>query len=451
MSSSPSGPAAPWMQRLAGIEPRERKAVALAFGCYFVLFTSYYILRPVRDTVATVFGFEHLQWLFTATFVGTLLASPLFGALASRLQLRRLLPGVFWFWLINVLLFAMWFGHDANGREVAAVYYVWFSVSNLFMISVFWSLMVDLFASAQAVRLFAPIAAGGSLGAICGSAVTRLAVGSVGLRGLLLIAAAGFGAIIVLVHLLMREKDVLRAHSGEAQRSTLDHGLGGNAFDGFAKLFRSAYAFNQTAFMVLMTYVNTIAYFFQTEVIEKSIKAITGRAVVIADMDLAVNLLSAAILIFGLTRIVQRFGVSAGLILNPLLMIVAFAALALSPTLLMIEVVQVVRRVAQYAIARPSREMCFTVVEQRDRYRTKNVIDTVGYRFGDLSAAWGEDGLRVLGLGIAGCSLVGCGVSMLWGTVAFALGHRYEHLRRVQAGAAPPAVGAAGPVRPSAL
>ena len=142
-----------------GVAPHERKAVALAFLCNFLLLGSYYILRPVRDTVATIFGVHQLQNLFTATFVGTLIASPIYAALASRLKLTRLLPGVFWFWLFNVVLFEVLFRLAPENRWIGAAYYVWFSVVNLFMISVFWSLMVDVFSARQATRLFALIAA----------------------------------------------------------------------------------------------------------------------------------------------------------------------------------------------------------------------------------------------------------------------------------------------------
>jgi len=421
------------LSRFGRIEAHERTPVLLAFACYFILFASYYILRPVRDTVATVFGAERLQLLFLGTFIGTMIASPLFGWLASRMQLRRLLPGVFWFWLLNVLAFAPLFHFAPQNAVVAAAYYIWFSVVNLFMISAFWSLMVDLFSAEQATRLFGVIAAGGSLGAIVGPLVTRFGVQRAGLAGLLLIAAAGFLGVIALFHGLMRAKQARVAAGAPGQRSRLDHDLSGKPWDGFRELFRSSYSLYQAAFMLLMTYVNTVAYFFQTEVIARSVSAVTGRAIVIADMDLAVNLLSALILILGLGRMLQRYGVTSGLLLNPLIMVVAFLGMALSPTLLAIQSIQVVRRVAQYAIARPSREICFTVIEQADRYKTKNVIDTVGYRFGDVSAAWIETALRAAGAGIAGASVVGSAVSALWGVIAVVLGRRYERLREASA------------------
>jgi len=414
------------------VAPHERRAVMLAFLCNFVLLGSYYILRPVRDTVATVIGVDRLQILFTGTFIGTLVASPIYALLASRIRLTLLLPGVFWFWLFNVLLFQQLFALAPHNVWVAGAYYVWFSVANLFMISLFWSLMVDLFTAAQATRLFALIAAGGSIGAIGGPLLTRLLVGRLQLSGMLLLAAAGFVLVIMLLYRLMREKERLRASHEESQPTTLDHGLAGNPLEGFSKLFTSRYLSSQALFILLMTWVSTVAYFLQTDVVAQAFADLTGRAQAIADIDLVVNIATALILVFGLGRLVQRFGVTAGLALNPLVMLLAFVAVALSPTLLVIQALQVVRRVSQYAIARPTREICFTVVEQSSRYKAKNVIDTVVYRFGDLSSAWMQAGLRAAGFGLAGAVTLGIGACIAWGGVARYSGRCYEQMRREQ-------------------
>jgi len=413
------------------ILPQERRAVMLAFACNFMVLASYYILKPVRDTVAADFN-DRLQLLFTGTFIGTIIASPIYAWLAARVRLNRLLPGVFWFWLVNVLLFQVLFKLEPGNRWIGGAYYVWFSVVNLFMISVFWTLVSDLFSAAQATRLFGLIAAGGSIGAIAGPLIVRLLVHALGLDGMLFIAALGFVAVIVLVHLLMHEKQRLQLAGGAFQRTTLDHDLAGNTFDGFWELLRSTYSRRQAAFILLMTWVNTVAYFLQTDVISKAFSGDANRAVAVADISLVVNVLAAIILLFGLGRYVQRFGVTAGLILNPIIMAVAFIGLALSPTLLMIQALQVIRQVSQYAIARPSREICFTVVPQADRYKTKNVIDTVVYRFGDLSAAWMEAGLRAAGLRIMGSSAAGFAISVIWGMGALMLGKRFEVLRARQ-------------------
>jgi AAA family ATP:ADP antiporter len=416
------------LRLIADVEPHEVRAVLVAFALNFVLLASYYILRPLRDTMATVFGVEQLQYLFLASFLFTLLCSPLYAAVASRIRLARFLPGVFWFWLANIALFYGLFHAAPANRATAAAYFVWFSVVNLFMVSVFWSLMVDVFSASQASRLFGTIAAGGSIGAIAGPLVIRGFVGVLGVDGLLLISTAGILLVIVLIHVLMREKPRLQI-SGDAQHSTLDHPLPGNPFEGFRSLFGSRYMLNQAAFMLLMTWIATIAYFLQTDLVSKAFSEIAGRARAIADIALAVNVLSALIGIFGLGRIVRRFGVTFGLLLNPVIMIIAFLALALWPTLSMLQGLQVTRSVSQYAIARPAREICFTVVEQQSRYKVKNVIDTVVYRFGDVSAAWVQAGLRAAGLGLGAAVGLAVGASVIWGAVAVALGRRYEQLR----------------------
>jgi AAA family ATP:ADP antiporter len=424
---------ASWLPR---VEAHERRAVVLACLCNMVLFGSYYILRPVRDTMATVFGSGQLQNLFTATFIATLVASPIFATIASRVKIKRLLPGVFWFLVADIVLFDLLLKAKPQDKWVAASYYVWFSTINLFIISVFWSLMVDIFTAAQATRLFAFISFGGEIGAIAGPLLTHALVKHLKLDGLLLLAAGGFVVVIVFVYFLIHEKERLRRHSDEVQATSMDHRLSGNPFDGFTSLFKSRYILTQTGFALMMTWVNTVAYFMQTDLIAHTYAAIESRTQAIADIDLMVNISTAAILLLGLGPILQRFGVTAGLILNPILMVPAFLSVLLAPSLLTIQLVQVVRSVGQYAIARPSREICFTVVDQNSRYRAKNVIDTVAYRFGDLSSAWVQAGLRYAGFDLGGAVALGIGASVFWGWISTRLGRQYEAIRVQQAHAA---------------
>jgi AAA family ATP:ADP antiporter len=290
-------------------------------------------------------------------------------------------------------------------RWLAAAYYWWFSVVNLFMISVFWSLMVDLFSPGQATRLFAVIAAGGSTGAIAGPVLTRGLVSVVGVSGLLLIAAGGFVVVVMLVHLLMREKQRLQSEHVEVQASTLDHRLSGT------RLFKALFSVGYTktgAVSLLMTWIATIAYF-ANDLIARTFTGIEARTVALVDIDLVVNICSALVLLFGLGRYIARFGVTAALVLNPILMVIAFVAVALSPTLLMLQAMQVVRRVSQYAIARPSREICFTVVPRKNRCKPER---TTWLPPADVSAAGCSD-LRALGLSSGG--LVGLFRVGLWG------------------------------------
>ena len=420
-------------------EPHEIKAALLAFACNFVLLASYYILRPVRDTMATVFGVGALQNLFTGTFVLTLICAPLFAWAAARLKLERLLPGVFWFLLSNLLLFYVLFRVAPQDRWLAAAFFWWFSVINLFLISIFWTLMADVFSPGQATRLFAFIAAGGSTGAIAGPLLTAGLVHGVGVAGMLLVAGAGFLIVIALVHLIMREKIQLRAESAESQVTTLDHALPGNPLRGFALLFKSRFLLNQAAFMLLMTWIATIFYFLQTDIIARAFPGVENRAVAFADVDLFVNTASALILIFGLGRILQRFGVTPSLLLSPLLMGLVCLGIAVAPSFVLIQAGRSIQRISQYGIARPSREVLFTVMDQQSKYKAKNVIDTTVYRFGDLTAAWLQTGLRGVGLGLTGLMGFGMAVAAAWAAVAWALGRRYESLRRHDGTMAAPA------------
>jgi AAA family ATP:ADP antiporter len=413
------------------------RALVLAFLCNFMLMASYYLLRPVRDAMATVFGVDQLQNLFTGTLLLTLVCSPIFAWLTDTFKLSRLLPAVFAFLVVDIIAFYFWFQATPDSRWLAAAFYWWFSVVNLFMVSVFWSLMVDLFTPNQASRLLPAIAGGGSLGAIAGPLVAALFVKGLGVSGVLLVAAAGLVVVIVIVRHVIREKRRLQEANEEAQPSSMDRKLRGSFLDGFKVLLTSSYQINQALFILLMTWIATIGYFLQTDLIAKAFADLASRTQALADIDLAVNICSAIVAIFGLSRMIARFGVTGSLVLNPILMAISFVLMVFSPTLLMLQAMQALRRVTQYAIARPSREICFTVVEQENRYKTKNIIDVVVYRLGDLSSAWMQAGLRALGMGLNGTLGVGVLASGIWAISAWTLGRQYEQRKAAQAGATP--------------
>jgi ATP:ADP antiporter, AAA family len=422
--------------RVTDVRPHEMRALVLAFLCNFVLMASYYLLRPVRDAMATVFGVGQLQNLFTGTLLLTLVCSPIFAWLTDTFKLAKLLPGVFAFLVVDIVAFYFWFQATPDSRWLAASFYWWFSVVNLFMVSVFWSLMVDLFTPNQAARLLPAIAGGGSLGAIAGPLVAALFVKGLGVSGVLLMAAAGLVVVIVIVRSVIREKRRLQDANEETQSSTMDSKLRGSFLDGFRVLFTSSYQINQALFILLMTWIATIGYFLQTDLIAKAFTDLASRTQALADIDLAVNICSAIVSIFGLSRLIMRFGVTGSLVLNPILMAISFVLMVFSPTLLMLQAMQALRRVTQYAIARPSREICFTVVDQENRYKTKNIIDVVVYRLGDLSSAWMQAGLRALGMGLNGTLGVGVLASGVWAISAWTLGRQYEQRKAAQVGAA---------------
>jgi len=413
----------------AVIEPYEMKAVILSFIYFAFLMASYFILRPVRDAMGTVYGVSHLQELFTGTFVVSFLVAPVYAGLASRIKLSNFLPWVYGFIALTMLVFYALFARVAHDRWVAAAFYVWVSTFNILTISVFWSLMADTFSRTQAKRLFGVVAAGGTLGTVAGPAITALFVNLVGTNTLLLISAGGFVVTAWLVRLLEREKQRLRA-TGDAQETTLDRKLAGNPFDGFSLLFKSRYLLLLSLFLLLMTWISTIVYFQLGDLISKAFASREARTQAYAVIDLIVNGAAFFIQLFGTGRIIRRYGVTTGLLLNPVIMVIAFLSIAFSPVLMVLASMQVFRRVAEYAVAKPTREMLFTVVDQESKYKAKNVIDTVIYRFGDVSSAWFS--ATVLPYGVAGLAIFGIIISAIWFPVALMLGRRYEHVRSAE-------------------
>jgi AAA family ATP:ADP antiporter len=413
-----------YLERVFGIEPAETRAVAISFAYFFFLMASYFILRPLRDTMGTVYGVAHLQELFTGTFLLSFVAAPVFSGFASRIRLSTFLPWVYGFIAITMVVFYLLFQHVTNDRWVAAAFYIWLSTFNLITISVFWSMMADIFSTAQAKRLFGVIAAGGTLGTVAAPAFITFLVSAVGTNNLLLISAAGFAVCAFLVRLLEAEKDKLAVGDTDAQGTTLERRLGGNPLDGFVLLFRSRYLLLIALFLLLMTWISTVIYFQLGDLISKEFASRAARTQAYATIDLATNSIALLVQLFGTGRFVQRFGVTTGLLVNPIIMVLAFLAVAFSPILIVLGSIQVVRRFSEYSVAKPSRDMLFTIVDQQAKYKAKNVIETVVYRFGDLTSAWLS--AAILPFGVAGLAIFGLVISVLWFPIAFLLGRRYE-------------------------
>jgi ATP:ADP antiporter, AAA family len=301
------------------------------------------------------------------------------------------------------------------------------STFNLLTISVFWSMMADIFSSPQAKRLFGFIAAGGTVGTIAAPAFITFFVKTLGTDMLLLISGGGFLITALLVRLLEAEKRKFAALGVQAQRTSLDKKLGGNPFDGFVLLFKSPYLLMIALFLLLMTWISTVMYFQLGDLISHQFASKAARTQAYATIDLATNSIAVLIQLFGTGRFIKRFGVTTGLLINPVIMVLAFLAVAFSPVLLVLGSVQVVRRFAEYAVAKPSRDMLFTVVDQQAKYKAKNVIDTVVYRFGDLTSSWLSH--VILPFGVAGLAIFGAVISLIWFPIAWKLGKRYESVR----------------------
>ncbi len=411
------------IESLTLIRRDERSPVAWSFAYFFCLLCGYYILRPLRDEMGIQGGVGALPWVFTATLGAMLAAVPLYGWLASRLPRRRLLPAVYLFFVANLLVYFALFRAGVSPQWVARVFFVWVSVYNLFVVSVFWSFMVDLYRRDQAKRLFGLIAAGGSAGALLGPALTALLARPLGTINLLL-ASAGF--LIAAVFCIFRL--VAWGKAEDTGQDQNEAAVGGGIWGGVTETAGSPYLMGICGYMVLFTVLSTFLYLQQARLVSEAALDSEGRTTLFASMDLAVNLLAMGGQALLTARAIRRFGVAIVLAVAPMLTLAGFGALALAPMLATVVVFQVLRRAAEFALGRPARELLYTVVDREAKYKAKNFIDTAVYRAGDALGGWAFAGLGALGLALGGISLVALPLAALWVGVSLALG-RYQQRR----------------------
>jgi AAA family ATP:ADP antiporter len=403
------------LNRLINLQAGELVPVFWSFAYFYFLLSSYYVIRPVRDEMGIIGGIDNLQWLFTATFVVMLAIVPLFGAASNRYPRQRLLPGVYLFFIANLVIFYFVFRMQAGTDWTARIFFIWVSVFNLFVVSVFWSFMADLFSNAQGKRLFGLIAAGGSLGAVSGPALTAGLSTSIGTSNLLLVSAGLLTAALVCILQLLRYG---HAHPTPGSESS----LGGSIMSGVKKTFGSRYLLGIALFIWLYTTLSTFLYFEQAHIVKAAFADSAERTRVFAMIDLAVNALTILFQVLVTGHVMRRLGVATALASIPALLTMGFMALAMAPVLPVLIITQVVRRAGNYALTKPAREVLFTVVDRESKYKAKNFLDTVVYRGGDAVSGWLFAGLKGMGIGLSGIAWIAVPVALLWMTIGIRLG-----------------------------
>jgi len=417
------------LMRLVRVEPAEIRPLLWAFSYFFALLCSYYIVRPMRDEMGIAGGVDNLQWLFTGTFLVMLCAIPLFGWVTSRYARQRFLPLVYFFFIVNLLIFFVLFRSGLTHVWVARAFFIWTSVFNLFIVSVFWSFMADIFSNAQAKRLFGFIAAGGTAGALAGPAVTAVLAIPLGPTNLLPISAAGLGWAVFCIYRLIawrQEQDWQPAGGATGEAPDRQAGLGGTALAGLRLLGKSPYLLGICLLILLYTTLSTFLYFQQAHIIEPNMNSPPKRPTLFAAMDFATNALTIVIQVFLTGRIVKALGLGWSLALVPLLLAGGFLLLGMAPLLGVLVMVQVVRRAGNYAIMKPSREMLFVVLDEEEKYKAKNIIDTAVYRSGDVISAWAYTGLQALGFGLSGIAFLAVPLAAAWAALCYRLGKMQE-------------------------
>lgn len=430
----PPAQRAPALARLFNLEPAETPAVLAGLLLFFLLFTGYFMLRPVRETMGVAGGVDNLQWLFTGTFLATLAALPLFGWLASRVPRRRIARWTYGFFVLNLLAFAAGLARWPDALWLARGFYIWLSVFNLMAVSLAWSVMADVFSSHQAKRLFALIAGGASLGGLAGPLLGALLVSPLGHAGLLLLSALLLTASAAAAGWLHHWRDRHPFQAGEQAESQAaanlarDRPLGGQPFTGAAEVLRSPYLLGIAIFVLLLSSVSTFLYFEQARLVAGTFPDRNRQTQVFGLIDAVVQTLAILTQLFLTGRIAHRLGIGVLLTAVPLIIAAGFLWLAAAPVFAVFVVVMVVRRAGEYALVRPGREMLYTVLAPEEKYKGKNFIDTVVYRGGDALSGWLKRGLDLLTEQPALTMSAGAVLALLWAGTGWTLGRQQGRL-----------------------
>lgn len=420
-SAAPS-PFARFLSSLAPIEPNETRAVVAAFFLFFFMWAGYFAVRPVRETIGTLIGREQLANLWIVTWVVSLLIIPLYGIVVARFRRSVFLPWTYGLVAVVLAGIGVALQGDQVNMLIGKFFYVFISVVNLFLISMFWSFLLELFEKEQTKRLFGVIAAGGSAGALAGPLVSDLSVSAIGNSGVLFLGAAMFVAAIFCQRLLLG----IWTERASAANAAEDRPIGGNLFGGVTLILRSPYILAIAAYVVMISTVNTLLYFEQLRLVEITFADTTERTRVFARLDWIVQGLTVLSQIFLTGRIAKRFGVIALVTFVPIIMVGGFLALAVSGTFAVLAFVFVLRRACEYAFVRPGREMLWSPLDKETKYKAKNTVDVPIYRGADALSAQVNNFVASAGFGASSVALLGAGVAAVWAVIGWWLGKRYE-------------------------
>lgn len=431
-----------FLRNLVGARAGEGAVVVWASAYYFLALAAYYVLRPIRDEIGSN-DIEKLVWMFTGTMIAMIAVHPLYTSIVSKLPRRKFIPLAYRFFIANLVIFFVLFKMipPAQSVWVARVFFVWVSVFNLFVVSVFWSLIADLFRSGQGKRLFGVIAVGGTLGAMFGATLTTSLVKVLGSINLLLISAVILELAVWASKVLDSSEAKLRAADGLASDAPAaviaasanegDKAVGGTAWEGIQRILSNPYLLGISVLIFFYTISSTFLYFQQADIVARVFADDRAeRTRVFGMIDLAVNGLTLFAQLFLTGRVIKWFGLGVALAFVPVVTMIGFGAMAFSPTLGVLLAFQILRRAGTYAIQRPGRETLFTVVARTDKYKAKNFADTTVYRFGDQVGSWSYTGGQALGLGLSALAATMVPLSIAWLLLSVWLARKYATLEK---------------------
>jgi len=429
--------------RVTRARPDELGAAVWAFVYFFALLASYYVLRPIRDEVSMEVGTAALQRLFLAVFLTMLAVVPVFGWLTRRFPRRSWLPGVYLFFISNLVgFYAVLTAEGLQAAPWGSVFYVWVNVFNLFVVSVFWSVMAETFDVEQARRLYGFIAAGGTAGALVGPLITSELIRLVGPTRLMLVSAGFLALAILAVGRLGAWRDRRERPSAppspETPAAATTAGpaappagdFQGSLWSGLADVVRSPYLLGICAFLLGYTLLSTFLYFETAELLPRHVRDPAARTQLLARLDLAVNVATLLLQVLTFQTLVARLGTRLVLASMPFLSLAGFVVLGAYPHIAVLLGFGLARRAGEYALSKPARETLFNLLPLEQKYRAKNVIDTLVHRTGDTASAWAVSAMRAAGLEWMTISWLSVPIAGGWLGVSLWLGAAAERKRR---------------------
>ncbi len=415
--------------------PGEGAVLLWATAYYFLVLCAYYVIRPIRDDIGASSGADKLAWLFTGTMVGMLLVHPLYTSLVSKLRRRAFIGWTYRFFILNLVAFYVVFRSVTPEQAVwvGRVFFIWTSIFNLFVVSVFWSLITDVFRPGQGKRLFGVVAVGGTVGAILGGTITTALIGVLGPLNLMLVSALILELAVRASHVLdnaelgMRDAEVSSEPAAVVASGDASHEvIGGGMLDGIKHIMSSPYLLGVASLILFYTISSTFLYFQQVDVVARVFgEDREARTRVFGAMDIAVNVLTLMAQLFLTGRFIKWLGVGAALAFLPIVTLIGFGIMGFAPVLAVLVVFQTIRRAGNFAIQRPGREALFTILDRTDKYKAKNFSDTFVYRLGDQVGAWAYAGMAVFGLGLSGLAFSMVPFAAAWLALAVWLGRQY--------------------------
>ncbi|STP12912.1 MFS family protein [Helicobacter mustelae] len=414
------------------LKPGEWKLLVMATSFIFLLFFSYAILRPIRDSLGLSGGSMELKWLFFGTFIATVVGSILAMVLSTRIQRKHYVNGIFLFFITNLvgffIAFRIWPHESEEFLWLSRIFFIWVSIFNLFIISSAWSLMADVFTKDCSQRLFGIISAGASLGSVLGASSVSLLATHLGNNTLLLLSVILLSLSLLCKDGLIKSAYALLENKEErAQFSKhFSQSIGSkNPFIGFSLIIRSPYLLGILAFILLLTSVSTFLYMEQARIVRELFVTREQRAAAFANIDLIVQIVSFLIQIFFTATLAKSFGIKGVLGILGFVVGIGFIVLIFThPAFFPMVVIMSIRRIGEYAFIKPGREMLFVPLDSDSKYKVKSFLDTVVYRGGDALSAQVEGMLSKIGISAA----LGFGafLAFAWGALGIYLGKKYE-------------------------